>query len=322
MTVPAQPALTSDAELLDRVREGDSEAYAVLYRRHAEAAHRFATALAHDGGEAEDLAAEAFARILASLRGGRGPQTVFEPYLLTAVRNAFYDRVRRTARVQPTDTIEDYEKPEPYEDPSIAALERSYAARAFARLPERCRAVLWHTEIEGETPTQIAPLFGLSANAVAVLAFRARERLKQGYLAEHITLTGSPRCHWAEVHLPGYVRANLAGRDRVKVEDHLAGCAECRRLHRELSDANVSPQHACRREHGRRGTAGSGRPAGTAGNFPKGDSPSATAPVCATHADGCVWRTPGVDIAQYAGRSTAASTVAVEPAMTRSGWDC
>ena len=100
--------------------------------------------------------------------------------------------------------------------------------------------MLWHTEVEGESPTQIAPLFGLTANAVAVLAYRARERLKQGYLAEHITLTGSPRCHWTGEHLPGYVRANLAGRDRTKVEDHLAECAECRRLHRELTDANVN----------------------------------------------------------------------------------
>ncbi|NUO60242.1 MAG: sigma-70 family RNA polymerase sigma factor [Hamadaea sp.] len=240
MTVQIDSALSSDAELLTRVRDGDTDAYGELYRRHADAAKRLAVVLARDRGEAEDLAAEAFARVLGTLRAGGGPQTAFRPYLLTVVRNAFYDRVRRNQKVEPTDVIEEYERPEPYEDPSIAALERSYAARAFARLPERWRAVLWHTEVEGETPTQIAPLFGLTANAVAVLAFRARERLRQGYLAEHITLTGSPRCHWTGEHLPGYVRAGLAGRERTKVEDHLAECAECRRLHRELTEANVS----------------------------------------------------------------------------------
>ncbi|MCP2325445.1 RNA polymerase sigma factor (sigma-70 family) [Hamadaea flava] len=240
MTVQIDFALTSDAELLTRVRGGDTDAYGELYRRHADAAKRLAVVLARDRGEAEDLAADAFARVLGTLRAGGGPQTAFRPYLLTSVRNAFYDRVRRNQKVEPTDVIEEYERPEPYEDPSIAALERSYAARAFARLPERWRAVLWHTEVEGETPTQIAPLFGLTANAVAVLAFRARERLRQGYLAEHITLTGSPRCHWTGEHLPGYVRAGLAGRERTKVEDHLAECAECRRLHRELTEANVS----------------------------------------------------------------------------------
>ncbi|WP_051366496.1 sigma-70 family RNA polymerase sigma factor [Hamadaea tsunoensis] len=240
MTVQIHSALTSDAELLTRVRDGDSEAYGELYRRHVDAARRLAVVLAHDRGEAEDLAADAFARVLASLRSGGGPRTAFRPYLLTSVRNAFYDRVRRAQRVEPTDAIEDYETPEPYEDPSIAALERSYAARAFARLPERWRAVLWHTEVEGESPTQIAPLFGLTANAVSVLAYRARERLRQGYLAEHITVTGSPRCHWTGEHLPGYVRAGLPGRERTKVEDHLGECAECRRLHRELTEANVS----------------------------------------------------------------------------------
>lgn len=239
MTVQIDSAPSSDADLLTRVRSGDTDAYGELYRRHVDAARRLATVLARDGGEAEDLAAEAFARVLAALRSGGGPLTAFRPYLLTAVRNVFYDRVRRSQKVEPTDVIEEYERPEPYEDPSIAALERSYAARAFARLPERWRAVLWHTEVEGESPTQIAPLFGLTANAVAVLAFRARERLRQGYLAEHITLTGSPRCHWTGEHLPGYVRAGLAGRERSKVEDHLAECAECRRLHRELTEANV-----------------------------------------------------------------------------------
>jgi RNA polymerase sigma factor (sigma-70 family) len=240
VTVQIDSALSSDAELLSRVRGGDSDAYGELYRRHSDAAKRLSVVLTRNRGEAEDLAAEAFARVLGTLRGGGGPQTAFRPYLLAVVRNAFYDRARRNHKVEPTDVIEEYERPEPYEDPSIAALERSYAARAFARLPERWRAVLWHTEVEGSTPTQIAPLFGLTANAVAVLAFRARERLRQAYLAEHITLTGSPRCHWTGEHLPGYVRAGLAGRERTKVEDHLAECAECRRLHRELTEANLS----------------------------------------------------------------------------------
>jgi RNA polymerase sigma factor (sigma-70 family) len=239
VTVQIHPALASDAQLLLRVRSGDSYAYGELWHRHVDAARRLATVLTRDAVEADDLAAEAFARVLAGLRGGGGPKTTFRPYLLMSVRITHYDRVRRGQSVEPTDAIEDHGQPQPNGDRSIAAPDRSYAARAFARLPERSRVVLWHIEVEGESPAQIAPLFGLTANAVTVLANRARERLWQGYLAEHMTITGSPRCHWTGRYLPGYVRASLADRDRVKVEDHLSECAECRRLHRELTEANV-----------------------------------------------------------------------------------
>ncbi|CAM5701903.1 Sigma-70 family RNA polymerase sigma factor (Fragment) OS=Streptomyces microflavus OX=1919 GN=G3I39_31325 PE=3 SV=1 [Streptomyces microflavus] len=49
--------------------------------------------------------------------------------------------------------------------------EQSMAMEAFRSLPERWQAVLWHTTVEEESPaSEIAPLFGLTANATAVLA--------------------------------------------------------------------------------------------------------------------------------------------------------
>jgi len=38
--------------------------------------------------------------------------------------------------------------------------------------------VLWHSEIEGARPAEVASLLGLTANGVAVLAYRAREGLR------------------------------------------------------------------------------------------------------------------------------------------------
>lgn len=62
-------------------------------------------------------------------------------------------------------------------DPAVADLERTMIARAFASLPERWQAVLWHTETEGARPAEVASLLGLTANGVAALAYRAREGL-------------------------------------------------------------------------------------------------------------------------------------------------
>jgi hypothetical protein len=67
----------------------------------------------------------------------------------------------------------------PFADPAAADLERTMIARAFASLPQRWQAVLWHTEIEGARPAEVATLLGLTANGVAALACRAREGLRQ-----------------------------------------------------------------------------------------------------------------------------------------------
>lgn len=238
---PAQDQLSepqSDPQLISLVRGGDTDAFGLLYERHLESARRLARVLSDGHADADDLIADSFAKIFAMLRSGGGPDTAFRAYLLTTMRHTRYDRARHDHRVVLTDDLTSYEVPEPADDPTIARLETSYAARAFARLPERWQAVLWHTEVEGESLAQIAPLLGLTPNAVAALAYRARERLRQMYLQEHIAVTGNPRCHWTGSHLAGYVRAALARRDRGKVDEHLSTCAECRRLHRELTEEN------------------------------------------------------------------------------------
>lgn len=238
MTAVLEPEIESDTYLISLVRGGDVDAFGRLYERHVGAARRLARVLARDPSDADDLVAETFTRVLTALRAGRGPDTAFRAYLLTTLRHALYDRTRRDRRVEYTDDLTRYERPSTPDDPLVKGLESHYAARAFARLPERWRTVLWHTEVEGESPAQIAPLLGLTPNGVAALAYRARERLRQMYLQEHIELTSSPRCHWTGTHLAGYVRAQLARRDRSKVENHLAECAQCRLLHRELTEVN------------------------------------------------------------------------------------
>jgi RNA polymerase sigma factor (sigma-70 family) len=83
----------SDRELLEAVREGDDEAYAQLWRRHHPAALRAARQFDHST-EAEDIAAEAFARVLNAVRQGNGPHEAFRAYLLRAVSNVAQNAAR------------------------------------------------------------------------------------------------------------------------------------------------------------------------------------------------------------------------------------
>jgi RNA polymerase sigma factor (sigma-70 family) len=232
------PDAPSDAELIARVRNGDLEAYGELYARHHHAAERMARQLV-PANDADDLASDAFAKVLDALRGGGGPDVSFRAYLLTTVRRVHVDRIRSGKKVQTTDDIASYERePETFDDPTVTGFESGAAAKAFASLPERWQAVLWHTEVEGEKPAAIAPLLGLTANGVSALAYRAREGLRQAYLQQHLADVAGDRHRWTVERLGAYVRGGLTKRENRNVREHLDECAKCTAVYLELVEVN------------------------------------------------------------------------------------
>ncbi|HEX6345103.1 sigma-70 family RNA polymerase sigma factor [Umezawaea sp.] len=245
-TVPADVQGPSDAELIGSVRGGKIDAYGELYERHVSAAYNLARQLARSTAEADDLVSEAFAKVLDTLRGGRGPDSAFRAYLLTALRHTAYDKTRRDKKVELSDDVSAVSGVSteavsvPFSDTAVAGLERSMAAQAFARLPERWQTVLWHTEIEGQSPADVAPLLGLTANGVSALAYRAREGLRQAYLQVHLTESTSDRCRATVDKLGAWTRGGLSKRETTQVEAHLDECDRCRALAAELVDVNGS----------------------------------------------------------------------------------
>lgn len=174
-----------DAVLIDSVRRGEVGAYGELYQQHVGSAYDLARRFGRGPADADDLVAETFARVLAALLAGRGPDSTFRAYLFTTLRHLAYDKARRDRRLQFVDDfsglrIETVAVTET--DAAVAEVDRSLAARAFNALPERWRMVWWHTEIEGRAPAELAPRLGLRPNSVAALAYRARVGLRDAYL--------------------------------------------------------------------------------------------------------------------------------------------
>ena len=245
--VPAQRGKDvppGDGELIERMRGGDDSAYEELYRRHAGAVRRYARTCCRDAHTAEDLTAEVFARMLQAVRGGSGPEHAVRAYLLTSVRRVaahwirsarreqlvddfatFAQQAARSAEVSDDDTLE-----LGADARALHEAEQSMAMRAFRSLPERWQAVLWHTEVEDESPSEVAVLFGLDANGTRVLASRAREGLKQAYLQAHVsaTLTADAECARYADQLGSYARRKLRVRAERGLRKHLAECARCR----------------------------------------------------------------------------------------------
>ncbi|HET7387696.1 MAG TPA: sigma-70 family RNA polymerase sigma factor [Nocardioidaceae bacterium] len=227
----------SDAELISRVRGGDVAAYGELFARHRVAAVRLARQLVR-GPDADDLVSDAFAKVLGVLQGGGGPDVAFRAYLLTSVRRLHVDKIRASSRLQTTDDLTPFDPGVPFQDTAIAGFESGAAAKAFASLPERWQLVLWHLEIEGSKPADIAPLLGMTANSVSALAYRAREGLRQAFLTMHLSDISESDCRWTTEHLGAFVRKGLSKRDATKVQNHLDECRRCMAMYLELTDVN------------------------------------------------------------------------------------
>jgi DNA-directed RNA polymerase specialized sigma24 family protein len=227
-----------DARLLNMVRAGDSEAFAVLRERHEVAARRLARHLVASPYEVDDVVAEAFAWVLDVTRRGGGPSNAVRPYLLTALRRVCYFRLTGQPTWQGVDASDRVlpEPGEPFVEPSMAGLETALIARAYLSLPERWRAVLWHAQIERARPADVAPLLGLTRNGVAALDRRAAEGLRQAYLQQHLTRINSPDCRRVAERLGGYVRDPHGTADAAVVAAHLNGCDACQAVYSELAD--------------------------------------------------------------------------------------
>ncbi|MCW2799233.1 MAG: hypothetical protein JWQ70_705 [Aeromicrobium sp.] len=228
---------SSDAELIAAVRAGDTESYGQLFGRHRDAANRLARQLV-PGPDADDLVAESFIRVLAVLQAGKGPDESFRAYLLTSIRRLHIDRIRVSKRVTSTGDEAELDRAVEFVDPATMRFEKSAAAAAFSSLPERWQLVLWHLDVEGQKPAEIAPLLGMSANSVSALAYRAREGLRQAYLQGHLAPTLHEGCRKTTLLLGSYVRKGLSARDTAQVETHLDGCSRCTGLYLELAEIN------------------------------------------------------------------------------------
>ncbi|BCW04553.1 hypothetical protein NtRootA1_06910 [Arthrobacter sp. NtRootA1] len=226
----------SDGHLIGLVRGGDMSAFDELYERHVSVASTVARRNVDNPSDAEDVVAEAFQAVLQSLVAGRGPDNFFRAYLLSTVTRLSHHRNRKAGRSLPSsdDAILDRTLPDP--DAVVKAFESHTVAKAFRALPERWQAVLWYLDVERMKPAAVAPLLGLSANAVSALALRAREGLRRQYLQAHVAEELDSECAGFASKLGTFIRGGLSRIAERKMRQHLSGCSKCTGALSELKD--------------------------------------------------------------------------------------
>ncbi|GAA1213315.1 sigma-70 family RNA polymerase sigma factor [Prauserella alba] len=227
---------TDEAMLLERLRQGEDDAFGELFELHVASVRRLARGIARDGSEAEDITAETFFRVLQAVRRGNGPKDNVRAYLLTVARRVTWEW-QGARRDVPVSDDELTTRVGAGADTQSSTAEASLITRAFSSLPERWRTVLWQTEVEGVQPANVAPEFGLSPNATAALARRARIGLRAAYLQAHLATGRSDNgCRTIVEKLGGYTAGSVTGAEARKVKTHLAACSSCRATHDELRD--------------------------------------------------------------------------------------
>jgi RNA polymerase sigma-70 factor (ECF subfamily) len=177
-------ALEDEAELVERAKRGDTDAYAKLVRLHQELAQRVAYLITQEQSEAEDAAQEAFINAYYSLHRFRQGAS-FRAWLLRIVANQARNRLkaaRRRAHLMERAATAWQPAPHPAPTPEGVALaneQRAALLHALDRLPEHDRLALAYRFFFDLTEAEMAEALGCARGTVKSRLSRALTRLRQ-----------------------------------------------------------------------------------------------------------------------------------------------
>jgi RNA polymerase sigma-70 factor (ECF subfamily) len=181
-------ATADDSGLVQRLQQGDPDAFEVMVRAHSGRLLSVARRFLPTEQDAQDALQDAFIQAFRAI-GTFEARAQLHTWLHRIVVNSALMKLRQRRR-KPERSIEDllpsfaadgHQASEPREW-SDAVLERKESARlvraAIARLPELYRTVLILRDIEERDTTETALLLDTSPNVVKVRLHRARQALR------------------------------------------------------------------------------------------------------------------------------------------------
>jgi RNA polymerase sigma-70 factor (ECF subfamily) len=177
-SVSAVSAPHDDAELLERVTNGDPRAYRELVERHARGVHAFVYRMLGSRAEAEEVCQESFLRLWKQADrfvARAKPST----WLYRVAHNLAIDRLRRRRETSHPSSIEDVPTSE---RPSLHLHDKQVAQAveaALAQLPERQRAAISLVHYQGMSNVEAADVLGVKVRALESLLARGRQQLRE-----------------------------------------------------------------------------------------------------------------------------------------------
>ena len=184
MTYAVEGRPLEEAELVERAKRGDADAYEQIVNAYQGLAFRTAYLLAGNAADAEEAAQDAFVkawRALGRFRAG----APFRPWLLQIVANEARNRRRSAGRraqlaVRAAHESSGDAAPSP-ENALLAADQRTQLLAAVDTLPEEQRDVITCRYFLELSEEETAAALGIRRGTVKSRTSRALERLREAY---------------------------------------------------------------------------------------------------------------------------------------------
>lgn len=170
----------SEADLIEAVRNSDSDAFAVVFRRYYPVIQRFVYALLKDERFSEDIAQDVFAKLWL-YRERLEPESSLKNYLYVMARNAAFDTLKAKKKTitsiiaQLPDIPDDTHSP----DKETAFLEiNANLLRSISGMPRQRQIIFKMSRFEYKSEKEIAELLNLSVRTVEKHIQLALKQLK------------------------------------------------------------------------------------------------------------------------------------------------
>jgi RNA polymerase sigma-70 factor, ECF subfamily len=189
---PACWRTDADVVTMERLRDGDSEAFAVLFAKHARPIANFAFRILRSRDRAEEITQTTFLHLFRT-RQRYQPKARFVTFLYRIATNLCFNELRRLSYWGQTESLDGTDGPggfsladrladirslEPAE--RLACREAASAiSEVLAELPSNQRMALLLSRVEGFTHQEIGDLLSISTGAVKSLVWRATAILRR-----------------------------------------------------------------------------------------------------------------------------------------------
>jgi RNA polymerase sigma-70 factor, ECF subfamily len=175
----------SEADAIQRAKQGDAEAFEVLYNLHKRRVYSLCLRMTANTAEAEDLAQEAFLQLFRKIGTFRG-ESAFSTWLHRMAVNVVLMRLRKKGLPvvpleETLETEEEAPKKELGSQDAVLAgsLDRLQLQRAVEALPPGYRMIFVLHDVEGYEHNEIAEIVGCSIGNSKSQLHKARMKLRE-----------------------------------------------------------------------------------------------------------------------------------------------
>lgn len=174
MTKSQDTGWINEKQLLERIREGDHDAFKIVFDRYRVLVYRYCSLMLKDRNFVDDVYQDVFFRFYKQCREDREIHNV-KGYLLAISRTRCLDHIEQKKRF-----VDLEEAPEvSYEvDTDLKDVE-NYLHKALARIPDQYREAFVLFALKEYTYAEIASMLNVSLNVVRNRIYRAKQGLQK-----------------------------------------------------------------------------------------------------------------------------------------------